>query len=258
MAKQNTDHQINSTAPVAAVVFISLDETGAPIKNLDYTVVPDIEDISDISIALGSTGKIGSFSLLINNENNKYFKRDDIEDEIANMREGRAVTFIGDNIRLTEYNTKKDTPKIAWNGAQDFLNQREYNRVYDPTPSSDSTGVDVTYFLFKDADGRLLYRPLKREDLSSLEPEARNIGTAQDYPKSELQLEDAIPVPIKDAVKILSGSRANADFFEEFGGQLEHGRCMFEPMQICMVLTSPRFQTGDSPQELVEIGRAHV
>lgn len=77
--------------------------------------------------------------------------------------------------------------------------------------------------------------------LQGTQADASNVGTGQ------ILFER---LSIEKAKQMLETSKTQAAFFEEFGGQLEHGRCMFEPMQLCMVFISRRFRDEDTTADI--------
>ena len=54
-----------------------------------------------------------------------------------------------------------------------------------------------------------------------------------------------------EAVKLFQTSEVQAAFFEKYGGQLEHGRSVFEPMQLCAVFMRRRFRDDDDADDMV-------
>lgn len=267
MAEQNTVQTVDNYFPDAMVVFVTLDNEGKPIRDLStaYTVVPDVADITDIQLNLGSTGKTGKFSIKINNTRNKYFFADDIVQEITNLKDGKAITWIA----VTDPNfssVKTVAPNITWQSAQDFLNYKAWDRVYEPVNADESK----IYILFQDsntsytdtqlnsiedeelrqdlAKGKLRYRSINKKEISSY-------NTQKDTESSVVPREDGEEIvsidDINEAAAIFLRARPQSSFFEEFGGQIEHGRCMFQPMQLCIVLMSKRFREENDSNDLV-------
>jgi len=252
MAKQNTDQIVGNHFPEAIAVFITLDKEGKPIKDLStvHTIVPDIGDIQEIQLALGSTGKTGKFMIQINNPNNKYYVKDDMVKEIENLKEGKVLTWVSDKFRKDGTNSQVVAPGTTWESAQDFLNNEVYNRVYTPS-AADNTFL---YILFQDGEDDtgtpiFKYRRISREEMeaydhtreSKLKLSAKEEKTTYDTQVlSEEQVKD-----------ILAKAKRQSAFFDEFGGQLEHGRCVFEPMQLCIILMSRRFRDKNDLDDMI-------
>ena len=134
MAKQNIESQvILNQFPDAFVVFINLDDQGLPIRDTDYAnVMPEIEDIEQITLNMGATGKIGQLSIKINNDNNKYFVKDDIDHEIELLKGGQIVVATrevptNDGETIIEDVTYETLPiDLIWKSGKDFLENRVY------------------------------------------------------------------------------------------------------------------------------------
>jgi len=236
MAKQNTIQTVGNYYPDALAVFITLDEEGKPIRDLStaHTIVPDVDDITDIQLTLGSTGRTGQFVLKINNTRNKYFYADDIEKDIENMKEGKTVTWIA----LTDpaFSTLKTVaPNATWQNVRDYLNDKAWNHLYAPPVSDDSK----IYILFQDssvnytdaqletiedielrkdlAKGKLRYRSINKKEISSYNQQSDTASTSITRTDGEevVSLDD-----INEAATILSRARRQSSFFEEFGGRI--------------------------------------
>lgn len=151
MAKQNINTQtVLNQFPDAFVVFINLDANGLPIRDIaEATIIPDVADIEHISLTMGSTGKIGGFQLRINNDSNKYFVKDDIEHEIELMNAGQIVVATSKTDDGRTVNVKYDTLPVdlRWGTAEDFLNNRVYNRVRSDLENSTDSPI---YLYFQD------------------------------------------------------------------------------------------------------------
>ena len=229
---------VSNSYPSAAVVFILLDKTGAPIADPKYVIQPDIDDVISVSTTLGSTGNMGTFVVTINNTNNKYFYKDDLTAEIKKLNTISNVSAKGINTQISP-NQVTNYSKTTWNSAQQFLNAREFNRVYRPTNIS---GIDVGYFLYYEGKN-LVYRPLSQADIANL---TLATPTKADYSAdirvgslAELGPTESLGDP-EDATSAAHGivynqSKQNAEFFETYGGQLDQGRCYFKPMQLCRI-----------------------
>ena len=267
MAEQNTIQTVSNFYPDAIVVFITLDEDGKPIRDLStaHTIVPDVADITDIQLTLGATGKTGQFALKINNTRNKYFYADDIETEIENLKDGKTVTWIA----LTDpaFSTLKTVaPNVTWQNVRDYLNDKVWNHLYAPPVSDDSK----IYILFQDfsmnytaaqlatiedlelcddlAKGKLRYRSINKKEISSYNQQ-KDIGstiTPRTDGEEIVSLDD-----INEAAAILSRARKQSALFDEFGGQIEHGRCVFQPMQLCVIFMRRRFQEENNPDDMI-------
>ncbi len=267
MAEQNTTQTVDNFYPDAIAVFITLDNEGKPIRDLSTanTIVPDIEDITDIQLTLGATGRTGQFILKINNTRNKYFYADDIETEIENLKDGKTVTWIA----LTDpaFSTLKTVaPNVTWQNVRDYLNDKAWNHLYEPPVSDDSK----IYILFQDssinytatqlatiedselradlAKGKLRYRSINKKEISSYNQQKDTESTVTPRTDGEeiVSLDD-----INEAAAILSRARRQSTLFDEFGGQIEHGRCVFQPMQLCVIFMRRRFQEENNPDDMI-------
>jgi len=279
MSTQNIDNQIVSNFhPDAIVVFINLNAAGLPIRDIAFanTIVPDIDDITDISLALGATGKTGQFTVTINNSNNKYFTKDNIQKEIENLNTGHPIYYISEQGETT---TKSANAKVVWTDAKDFLNNEVFNLIYNP--KGNTTQGDIIYIIFKDTDGKFRYRKIKKSELEAYDFEKERktkTSTPQITQNTTTQLKSTTnqsneitspqipPVPARiidtdlyeiveispeDLNDILKTKKTQSVFFEDFGGQVEHGRCVFEPMQLCVVLLSRRFLDIDDTDDMI-------
>jgi len=279
MSIQNIDNQsVSNSHPDAIVVFINLNASGLPIRDLAFasTIVPDVDDITNISLTLGATGKTGEFSIAINNSNSKYFVKDNIQQEIINLNTGTPLYRISD---LDGTTTKNAEAKIMWKSAKDFLNSEVYNLVYNPAGVG-SQG-DIFYIIFKDAGGNFKYRKIKKSELEAYDIEKEksttktvptisqnestatlkqtttqnNVATPSIPPVqrriSETDLYEISDIPPDVLNNILKTKKTQSAFFEDYGGQVEHGRCMFEPMQLCVILLSRRFLNIDDTDDMI-------
>jgi hypothetical protein len=256
--------------PEAAVFFIKLGNDGKPIKSTNFVSTPDVSDILDIQCTLGSTGQAGRFAIRINNENSKYFIADNIEGEIMSMKTGNPTVMIDQLTGQIEALNEKlsyQPAKVIWKDGNDFLRRKEYNRFYGvDQPEKDTDGktfdgvADYVYILFetealnettKEKEFRLAYRKVPREiaesgDFSGV------ISTSsgdQDLSVGAIKLEEVI-LSKEETDAIMSAARDNMALFTEFGGQQEHGRCTFAPMQLCIILMTPRFNRIEAKDAL--------
>lgn len=273
MAKQNTEQTVNNFFPDALVVFLTLDAQGKPIRDLStaHTIVPDISDIMDIQLTLGATGKTGQFSIKINNTRNKYFYADDPQTEIGNLKEGKTISWIAETD--PEFSSIKTVAEnVTWENVNDFLNEKVWDRIYEP-PGAD---VSKIYLLFQDTSinyseaeldtvediklrrdlekGKIRYRSINKKEVSSynLEKDTKSSVT----PRTDG--EEIVSLDINEAANILARARKQSSFFEEYGGQIEHGRCIFQPMQMCIVFMRRRFQDKNDPEDMVTTFTGYV
>ena len=288
--KQNIDdYTVGNFYPEALLVFMTVDNKGYPIRNLSnaFTTIPDISDIVDISMALGATGKMGQFSVKINNANNKYFIPDNVEAEITNLKEGKSIVFsISEEGATKSPEIRKIEPEDTWESVQDFLNNIVFQRVYEPE-GSDS---EQTYILYEDGidpgtkksilkykiidknpskvEGTLPQvqkgeKPPPQKGTLQVEEEkavleltpkekriAELVAMAQKRRDERLPLEDVVLTDI-ERTKIMDTAKTQSAFFEEYGGQLENGRCVFEPMQLMVCLLSRRFRDENDPNDMI-------
>ncbi len=342
---QNIDDQVVlNQSPDALVVFLNLDDRGLPIRDLtNASIVPDIDDVMSINLQMGSTGVMGKFTLMINNDNSKYLTPDNMELEIAHLNAGVIVISTTDGNKI-KYNTLP--AGVTWGDVKTFLNRTAYNRIRDVPP------VIYLYFRAKEKydvskidalltspttkeelkKGKIKYRIIPKEELEEFAKAdslvATQKGDSTDSPTKASPIttkavndekaaaafadasrtnQDSIDLAtdltqradiaietqkvaawtnskpdvtdreevstetttssqftpsagredttstlsaqinqgsltLEEAKELFEKARPHSAFFEEFGGKLEHGRCMFEPMQLCMVFMNRRFR----------------
>lgn len=296
MAKQNTDQIVNNYYPEAVVVFITLDKEGKPIKDLSaaHTVVPDIQDIQEIQTALGSTGKTGKFTIKINNANNKYCVKDDMVKEIKNLKEGKALTWISDKLEsqtvspeITWENSKDFLNNVAYNRIY-MPPAADDNYVYVLfQDGKDAEGVPIFRYRRIPKDEMETYDYAKeitavKENREEIMDKDRYASRLDELAEKGLQKDNAklkrdaemqqkivanklsdnahstVKLSTEQIKNILKSSRQQSSFFEEFGGQLEHGRCVFEPMQLCVILMSRRFKDENDPDDMIVMFTGYV
>ena len=284
--KQNIDdYVVGNFYPEALLVFVSIDENGDPIRNLSsaFTTIPDISDIKDVQLSLGSTGRLGQFNVLINNANNKYMIADDMEAEIANLKKGAAGTFTSfvDDDRPTIDEAGAVT---TWENVQDFLNNEVFQRVY-PDPPEGADGH--TYIVYQDgenykykivsndpeADGGQSPQPKgedpplavgtseageisvkKEEETEELTPAQEQVkinkANSERRLKEDLNLTE-VDLTTDEVAELKKKVKHQSAFFEEHGGQLENGRCVFTPMQLMVCLLTRRFKDKTDPNDMI-------
>jgi hypothetical protein len=273
MSKQNIQQTIINQAPEAAVFFLKLGNDGLPIKSVELggLSIPDISDILEVQCSLGSTGSTGSFAIRIDNSESKYFVADNIQAEITAMTQGNPRVIIDQLTGQLEKILDKLTYQSArtiWKDAPDFLNRREYNRFYGVgQPEKDRDGkvenasVDYVYQLFETQapnsttgalEDRLAYRKIPKEVAESSDYSkilTRDEGFGQALSLGAVKLEEVI-LSKEESDQIKREGRPNFSFYSEFGGQQENGRCVFSPMQLCVILLPPRFNPTDDSDAL--------
>lgn len=278
------DYTVNNFYPEALLVFISIDKNGKPIRNLSsaFTTIPDISDITETQLTLGSTGKLGKFAVRINNANNKYFIADDMVTEIANLKKDKNDTFYS-TADIKDSKDGKERESVAtWASVQDFLNNEAFPRVYEPGTNDAhicliyQEGANYKYKMFpkdpKDAEASSTPPPSGEnppESASTTEDEAMDAATSISDPltakaaqekkiqenetkglKERLALQDySLSAPEVDRLR--ARSKRQSAFFEDYGGQLENGRCVFAPMQLMVCLLTRRFKDKDDPEDMI-------
>ena len=245
--KQNIDdYTVGNFYPEALLVFVSIDENGDPIRNLSsaFTTIPDISDITDVQLSLGSTGKLGQFTVRINNANNKYFVADNMEAEIVNLKKGKAGIFTS-SVDIDRPSIEEVEPVTTWENVQDFLNNEVFPRVYPDPPGGEDA---QTYIVYQDREENYKYKIISNdpETAGSQEPPAqRGTPSNERLNLNEVTLTDDEVAELKKKVKHQSA------FFEEYGGQLENGRCVFTPMQLMVCLLTRRFKGKNEPEDMI-------
>ncbi|KKL68078.1 hypothetical protein LCGC14_2128590, partial [marine sediment metagenome] len=244
--KQNIDdYTVGNFYPEALLVFVSIDENGDPIRNLSsaFTTIPDISDITDVQLSLGSTGKLGQFTVRINNANNKYFVADDMEMEIVNLKKGTVGTFVG-SVDDTRTVIEEAAAVTTWENVQDFLNNEVFPRAYPDPPEGDD---GQTYIVYQDGDD-YKYKIISNnpETAGAQEPPKR--GKASSNERLSL---DEVPLKTKEVAELKKKVKHQSVFFEEYGGQLENGRCVFVPMQLMVCLLTRRFKDKNDSEDMI-------
>ena len=285
--KQNIDdYVVNNFYPEALLVFVSIDENGDPIRNLSsaFTTIPDISDIKDVQLSLGSTGRLGQFTVLINNANNKYMVADDMAAEIINLKEGKAGTFT--SLVDTDRTVIEEVGAVTtWENTQDFLNNEVFQRVYPDPPEEGDDGH--TYMVYQDGedykykiisndpevDGGQPSQPKgedppsavgiseageisakKEEEVVELTPAQEQIkvnkANFERRLKEKLNLKE-VPLTDDEVAELKKKVKHQSAFFEEYGGQLENGRCVFMPMQLMVCLLTRRFKDKNDSKDMI-------
>ncbi|KKN18070.1 hypothetical protein LCGC14_0959480 [marine sediment metagenome] len=272
--KQNIDdYTVGNFYPEALLVFVSIDENGDPIRNLAsaFTTIPDISDITDVQLSLGSTGKLGQFTVRINNANNKYFVADDMEMEITNLKKGTVGTFTS-SVDANRIVIEEAEAATTWENVQDFLNNEVFPRVYPDPPEGDD---GQTYIVYQDGD-EYIYNIISNDSAAaeSQDPpvQGENPPPAEEEVTEELtekQKQDRIvaanrkrfqterlnlkkvPLSIEEVAELKKKTKHQSAFFEEYGGQLENGRCVFVPMQLMVCLLTRRFKDKNDPEDMI-------
>jgi len=268
--KQNIDdYSVNNFYPEALLIFMTIDKNGDPIRNLSsaFTTIPDISDIIDINLALGSTGKSGQFSVRINNKNNKYFVADDMEKEISNLKSGSITTTFLNSEDSENAGIKKIQPEATWTDAKDFLNNETFPRVY--TEDTDN----YLHLLYKDKNDNYKYKIISKDSIEAQSPPITkktnnySVGkrtTAQKSSGSLTSIKNTASNTINERINLSERTLTQAEveqikkkaktqsaFFEEYGGQLENGRCVFAPMQLMVCLLTRRFKDENDPNDMI-------
>ncbi len=280
--KQNIDNYgVNNFYPEALLVFVSIDKNGDPIRTLSsaFTTIPDISDITDVQLSLGSTGRLGQFTVRINNANNKYMVADDMVTEIANLKSGSAGTFTS-SVDPDRMSIEEIEPSTTWENAQDFLNNEVFPRVYPDPPEGDD---GQTYIVYQDGE-EYKYKIISNdpENDGSQEPQKQGknplpaVGTSETEVTKELtpeltarqklaELVEAnrkrvqneklnlpeVTLNTKEVAQLKEKAKNQSALFEEYGGQLENGRCVFAPMQLMVCLLTRRFKDRNDPEDMI-------
>lgn len=144
-----------------------------------------------------------------------------------------------------------------------------YNHAKERTPTIESVEEkDIDYDFAgprtpeQQEEERRRSTELVRKDLMASDQEFaenKNAQMAVDAKNTQKKFEEeqyGTPYGIQslstDQTKdIFAKARQQSAFFEEFGGQLEHGRCVFEPMQLCIILMSRRFRDENDPDDMI-------
>lgn len=236
MSKDRT-HIVNNQCPKAVVYFIDKDWT-LNKKTEPKILAPDLLDILEVNTTRGTLGNGGSFTIVLNNKDNKYFVKDDINKDIENLQ------YLDNVTPLREVNEQYGKDSYPFQNAKEFLEAGEVTKRYDPNPDSltdTPEGVDLSFTLDRDNDGKLGYFNIPVNEHTDNDINQKQAATYW----TELSDEEAIELD--------RNKKSNSQFFEEHGGDLEHGRCLFEPMQRVVIQFSRSFIYDDNPEDIGEL-----
>lgn len=229
MARE-TIHKTTNYYPKALVYFLDKKWSNAKNPRGARIIVPDVEDITNISISRGTLGVIGTFNITINNENNKYFIADDVEKEIENLNTPASYDDIPEargGETLKDYLRERE--KYPWGTVSEFLDQKVVKRRYSPPGS-----VEEFILEYNEDKGKWGYWDIPDSEFTDKEGAFATTSSVDDVTNHFKILDD-------DAQKDLEDSAArNSDFYTMYGGDLTKSRCLFEPMQRCIILLSKR------------------
>jgi len=238
------DYVVDNFYPEALLVFVSIDENGDPIRSLSsaFTTIPDISDITDIQLALGSTGHLGKFNVRINNQNNKYFVADNIEAEINNLKDGSAGVFTS-AVDAERVVIAEEGSVTTWESVQDFLNNKVFQRIYPYPPEGDSSQTSI---LYQDGDD-YKYKIISNDPKTDGAHTEVKTGETSDNER----INDDVTLTSIEVEKLLESATLQSAFYEEHGGQLENGRCVFVPMQLMVCLLTRRFKSVNDDGDMI-------
>jgi len=227
-----TQHRINHYFPEARVYFLDPKWTGSgKLKEGLQVITPEVRDIISINVSLNITSQPGTFTITLNNKNERYFIKDDLEFEIKNLNEAPF------NLQQNTSNRPKSV--YPYRNALEWLNHEEFKRLYVL-----SNGDIVTLERYQGKkDGAIGY--WKR---------ARDKNWLKEHGKENLDVVDEfIQLSGNDLKNVTNSMDSNLDLYEKYGGMIEQGRCIFQPMDRVVILLSKRFKTEKHPYDFINV-----
>jgi len=224
-----TQHRTNHYFPKALVYFLDEKWTGSgKLREAKKIVAPDISDIISINTTLNITSQPGTFSITLNNKNERYFIKDDLDFEIGNLNDPPLVQGKQTQALKSTYPYKT---------ALEWLNHEEFKR----------------FFLLPNGDVCVLERYQNAKDgFIGYWKKAQNKEWLQNHAKEQLDnIDTFVELEGKDLDEVVKDSRPNLDFYEKYGGMVDQGRCVFKPMDRVVVLFSRRFNDERIPYEYI-------
>jgi len=225
-----TKHRINHYFPKALVYFLDEKWTGSgKLREAKKIVAPDISDIISINTTLNITSQPGTFSITLNNKNDRYFIKDDINFEVRNLNDPPLDIYGKKSVSL-----KSSYP---YKNALEWLNHEEFKR----------------FFLLPNGDVCILERYQNKKDgLIGYWKKAQNKEWLEEHAKEQLESVDTfVELTGTDLDSVVKDSRPNLDFYEKYEGMVDQGRCVFSPMDRVVVLFSRRFYNESIPYEYI-------
>jgi len=238
---RDREHIIGNQSPKAVIYFVDKDWSLRKDAVNPKIITPNISDVLQLRTSRGTTGDLSSFTIVLSNKDNKYFIKDDIEDEIKqlNLLDSRKTPEI----------KKKDAlyGKIPYPyaNAKDFLTTKEITRRHtskDNPYGESAPEVDISFILQFDSQGNLGYYNIPAKEMEDNELSQIN---ANKY---------WVSLPEDLQQRLIDEAKPNSNFFTEHGGDLNQGRCVFEPMQRVVIQLSRRFPNGQDELQTVFTG----
>ena len=217
-----TKHRLQHCWPEARVYFLDPKWTGSgKLREGKHIVAPDINDIININVSLNITSQPGTFTITLNNKNERYFIQDDLEREVENLNEPPL------DLQET-VDRSKEKNVYPYKNTLEWLNHEEFKRVFE-VPGEGIYRLE-RYQNKKDGDIGYWKRAQDKEFLD-------------EHAKENFDLVDEfVKLSGKDLENVVSGSSPNLHLYEKHGGMVEQGRCIFKPMDRVVILFSRRFE----------------
>ena len=225
-----TQHRINHYFPEARVYFLDPKWTGSgKLREGLQVKVPEVRDIISINVSLNITLQPGTFTIVLNNKNERYFIKDNPEFEIANLNEAQ--------FNLQQNTSRRPKSMYPYKNALEWLNHKEFKRLYI-LPN----GETVTLERYQ-GNGAIGYWK-----------KAHDKNWLKEHGKENLdRVDQFISLSGKDLENVVNSSRSNIDLYADCGGMLEQGRCIFQPMDRIVILLSKRFKTEKHPYDFIDV-----
>lgn len=227
-----TQHRTTHYWPEARVYFLDPKWTGSgKLREGLQIIAPEVRDVISVNVSLNITSQPGTFTITLNNKNERYFIKDNPEFEIKNLNDPL--------FSLQQSTSNRPKSVYPYKNALEWLNHEEFKRLY-VLPNGDV--VTLERYQGK-KDGSIGY--WKR---------AHNKEWLQEHGKEKLdEVDEFIQLTEKDLENVLNSSRPYIDLYGDYGGMLEQGRCVFQPMDRAVILLSKRFKTEKHPYDLINV-----
>jgi len=225
-------HKIRDYGPMAAVYFLDKNWNGlTSLQNSSNVIIPEIYDIIDISTRRGVTGVVGNFSITLNNSGDRYFIKDNIDEDISILSTPPAHQAL--------INTEYQKRPYPYKDARDFLDAKFVNLLYSP-PGDNNIYPAFSEVNNTTGDTKYYYWKVRPEDL-----DASTASTADAIELNRTEITGT------ELTRLEQEARPHSDLYNLYGGDTSKGKPIFEPMQRCVILFSRRIETEKSPYSLI-------
>lgn len=223
-----TRHKIKHYYPQARVYFLDEKWTGSgKLRESKQIIAPDVSDIVSINVNLNITSSPGTFTIILNNKNERYFIKDDLDFEVGNLNDPP--------LDIQGKKTQSLRSSYPYKNALEWLNHEEFQR----------------FFMLPDGSICTLERYQGTGDIGYWE-RARAKKWLEEHAKEPLEKVDTfIKLSGKDLETVVNDSRPNLDLYEKHEGMVDQGRCVFQPMDRVVVLFSRRFYDERIPYDFI-------